>query len=244
MLPIGTPVSAQEASPIDIEMDRNPVLAYAKIEHVFPRGAARLWVEALDRPDVETKVAAAQSIALARRKGLTGLEGAVTPLARELNRADQHPAVVLAAAQALVALDAKQTADSLLRVLEHGDADLREIIEPALAKWDYAPARAIWMKRLSDTSSHGRGELLAIEALATVKEAKAIPALASGAGSRHACAHPHRRGPRGGRAADFATRTRCVGTSGRCHPKGRDRPAHRRDFYSVGTEGTRPPNSW
>ena len=53
VLPIGTPVSAQEASPIDIEMDRNPVLAYAKIEHVFPRGAAgcgsRLWIDRMSR---------------------------------------------------------------------------------------------------------------------------------------------------------------------------------------------------
>src|SRR5690242_16775772 len=111
--PFGMSAFGQDGSPIDGEMDRNPALSFAKIEIVFPRGAARLWVEALDRPDVETKVAAAQSIALAHRKGLKGLEAAATPLMRELNRPDQHPAVVLAAAQALVALDAKNAADAL-----------------------------------------------------------------------------------------------------------------------------------
>src|SRR5439155_23845784 len=57
-----------------------------------------------------------------------------------------------------------------------GDPDLREIVEPALAKWDHKPARAAWLDRLA-RPARGRGLTLAIQSLTTVREASAAPRL-------------------------------------------------------------------
>src|SRR5439155_9140552 len=163
--------------PIDSAMDRDPELPLPRVVTVFPKGAVELWTRALDRPDAETQVAAAQSIALAHRRGMPGLGDAVPALVRELERAGQHPTVRLAVAHALVALDARSAAANLFRLLGEDDPELREVIEPALARWDYDPARAAWLDRIGQGPPYRRRHVLAIQALGAVREEKAVPRL-------------------------------------------------------------------
>jgi len=163
--------------PIDSEMDRNPEIPTQRVVVVFPNDIANVWARVLNRSDTETKVAAAQAIALAHRLGATGLNATIAPLTRELDRPAQHPTVRLAVVHALVTLDARQTADGLFRQLDYDDADLRELVEPALARWDYRPARTIWLERLGETDPYRRRHLLAIRGLGEVREEKAIPSL-------------------------------------------------------------------
>jgi HEAT repeat protein len=141
------------------------------------KGATDLWLKALARPEADLKCQAADTIALAQHRGVAGLPSTIGPLRTELNRPDQHPAVLLAVAKALVTLEARQTAPSLFQQAQIGGADLREIIEPALAHWDYRPARAIWLARLRDRSTPQRSLILAIRALAVVNESQAVPPL-------------------------------------------------------------------
>ncbi|HKA07434.1 MAG TPA: hypothetical protein VKD71_09270, partial [Gemmataceae bacterium] len=94
---------------------------------------------------------------------------------RELGRPGQHQTVRLAVARALVVLSAKEAAADLARV-DVADPELRALIDPALAKWDYQPARAGWLERLDQPPNRG-GMILAIQALGTVREEKAIPRL-------------------------------------------------------------------
>ncbi|HEY2839343.1 MAG TPA: HEAT repeat domain-containing protein, partial [Pirellulales bacterium] len=142
--PIGSAAEPLADSPLN----HDPEIPVAKVVKTFPKGSLERWLAALERPDADTRYRAAATFALARERGMTGLEAAIAPLTRELNRTDQHPAVRLAAARALVALDARDAAALLLKQSESGGAELREIVEPALAKWDYKPARAIWLERL------------------------------------------------------------------------------------------------
>src|SRR5205823_1102843 len=121
---------------------------------------------ALDRPEVEMRLRAAQAIGLAHRRGMKGLESTVAPLVKALDEPTQHPTVRIAAAQTLIALDARQAAPSLLTHARDGDAELREVVEPALARWDHRPARAIWLARLDAPASPTRSLVLAIRALA------------------------------------------------------------------------------
>ena len=165
------------ADPIDSDLDRDPELPAARLVKTFPENLAALWVQALDRPDAETKAAAAQAIALAHRTGLTGLEVAVAPLTRELDRPGQHPTVRLAVAHALATLDARQSAEGFFRQLDADDADLREVVEPALARWDFRPARAVWLGRLGEESPHRRRHLLAMRSLGEVREEEAVSGL-------------------------------------------------------------------
>jgi HEAT repeat protein len=163
---------------IESVMYRSPELPKPREITVFPKGLVTLWVEALRRPEADSQCQAALTIALAHRHGVQGLERAVTPLLESLERHDQYLSVRLAAAQALIELDAREAADRLFVLAESGDRNLRDLIEPALAHWDRggpSRARALWLERLGKPP--GEGFLLAVRGLGIVREQEAVPAL-------------------------------------------------------------------
>jgi HEAT repeat protein len=167
---------ARADDPIDSLMDRDPELPAPRAVTVFPKGLPAAWARALDRPEVDYRCQAALAIADARAKGMAGLGVTVPALVRELDRADQHPTARLAAAKALVALDAKPAAPSFVRLMAADDIDLREVIEPALAGWGYAPAGAVWLGRL-EAPPYRRPAVLAARGLAALKDPAAVPRL-------------------------------------------------------------------
>ena len=180
MLGVLSPSSAgAQAEIIDSPMYRMPDVPIPPVEIVFPGGLQELWLRALARPEVEMRLRAAQTIGLAHQRGMKGLEATITPLTVALEAADERPAVRLAAAQALIALDARQAAPNLLAQAQaaEDDAAFREAVEPALARWDYRPARAMWLARLEAPASAARSFLLAIRGLGMVREDKAVPGL-------------------------------------------------------------------
>ena len=128
---------------IDSIMYRSPELPVPQVVEVLPKGQIDLWVRALDMPNAEMKCVTAQSIALAHKRGIKGLEVAIPKLQEELNRAGSDRTARLAIAHSLIALDAKQTADSLFRLLSSDDSELHELIEPALMKWNCQPMRSV-----------------------------------------------------------------------------------------------------
>jgi HEAT repeat protein len=161
---------------IDSPMYRLPEIPLARVVKTYPAGLAKLWLEAFERPEADYKVNAAQAIAAAHQRGMKGLEATIAPLLRELDKPDVHPTVRLAIILALVTLDARDTAPALLRLASSGDIALRELIDPALARWDHGPARAGWLERL-EKSPHKRATVLAIQALLAVREDKSCPLL-------------------------------------------------------------------
>ena len=168
---------ARADDPVDSLLDRSPELPAPKLVRTFPDKLLGLWIEALGRPEADHRCQAALAIARAHSTGMPGLQVTIPALTRELDRAGQHPSVPLAAARALVTLDAKDSAPALFKLASAGDAELREVIEPTLARWGYAPAREYWLKRLNRTAPHGRSAILAIQSLAVTREEKAIPRL-------------------------------------------------------------------
>ena len=162
---------------VDLPMNRDPEIGIARVVRTLPKGAIKLWLAALERPDADTAQQGGGDHRTAQERGMPGLKIAIPALLRELNRADQHPAVKLAVALALVVLDARESARTLMRQLDDSDPQLRELVEPALARWDYKPARAMWLARLAQPPPHNRSHLRAVEAMAAVREKKAIPKL-------------------------------------------------------------------
>jgi HEAT repeat protein len=162
---------------IDSPMYKSPDLPKPTVEWVFPEGAIKLWLEALKRPDAETKYRAADAIARARAQGVKGFESAVNPLLNLLEQPREHPTARVAAARALVALDARNTAPQLLHQLQTADDDLRDVIEPALARWDHRPIRAVWLARCKEAEPRSRQLVLAIQGLALVREEAAVDPL-------------------------------------------------------------------
>ncbi len=169
LLALVGPLSAYDPI-IDSPMYKLPELPAQPVEVVFPDGAIALWLKALQRADADTKCKAADAIALAQRRGVKGLDATVAPLVTEFDREGLHPAPRLAVARALVTLDAREAAPSLFRQSQAGESDLRDAVEPALARWQYRPAGDAWLARLSDTKAPRRSLVLAIEGLAALRE--------------------------------------------------------------------------
>jgi HEAT repeat protein len=162
---------------IDSVIYTDPDVPQARVVKVFPPRLTGLWLRALGRPENDLKCQAAATIALAHRRGMPGLEATVDPLLRALDQDGQHPTVRLAVAQALIALDASRAAPSLFRHGQTDGIDMRNLVEPALARWDHGPARAVWLERLNQPGLPGQGWLLALRGLGAVREPKAVPRL-------------------------------------------------------------------
>ncbi|MEO2092107.1 MAG: hypothetical protein ABGY75_21850, partial [Gemmataceae bacterium] len=165
---------------VDSPMYLDPPLPTAEVVRTFPPGLLDQWLTALDRADEpETQARAALAIALAHERGMPGLTAAIPKLTRNLEQEKQPPAAALATAKALVALDAKQSAAPLFTRSQSESASFRELVEPALARWDYRPAREVWLSRLTAARpKFDRDLVLAIRGLAVVREEKAAPRLA------------------------------------------------------------------
>jgi HEAT repeat protein len=158
-------------------MYKEPTLPTPTLVFVVPEKTRNLWIKALGRPEADLRRQAAEAVARARRLGVKGLEATIDPLLAAMDLPDQHPATRLAVAQALVALDARSAAPVLFRQAQAGDGDLRDLVEPTLARWDHRPVRAAWLERLRDVNALPRDVLLAIRGLAAVEEAQAADRL-------------------------------------------------------------------
>lgn len=144
--------------------------------HVIPPGLKPLWLQALDRPEAALHLDVAQAVVRARRLGVAGLEDLTPSLVQALQRDGEHAAARLSIARALVELDAGQTAP-LLSAQADSSLEMAEVVEPALARWDYRPMRAHWRAQLTAPRTTRRRLLLAIQSLGKVGEATAVPAL-------------------------------------------------------------------
>jgi hypothetical protein len=109
---------------------------------------------------------AADAFCRGHHAGIPDLDEAIPGLVRILGSPASHPAARLAAARALVEFQNKDTAPELARCAAQYGADLRQIVEPALAAWNYEPLRAIWQARLTATAVQPRDLLLAVRCLA------------------------------------------------------------------------------
>ena len=157
---------------IDSPMYHDPDVPNAHAVKAFPKGLAKLWIDALGRPEADYKCQAALAIALAHGQGMKELSAAIPALQREIEKSNLDPTVGLALAKALVALDARDSAPALLKLISTDAGELAEIIDPALTRWDYKPARAVWIEILGQAPP-SRRTLLAIQSLGVVREEKA-----------------------------------------------------------------------
>jgi hypothetical protein len=164
-------------STIDSAMYENPKLATATTRKKFSPKLLPLWMQALARPEQEMKYRAAQAISQAKHRGLTGLEVTIPVLLSTLDSPEQDSSVQLVCAQALIALDARQHADRLFAHAQADGVEMRDLVEPALARWAYKPIVPVWIERLKHPREVGRGWQLAIAGLGQLGEQAAIPRL-------------------------------------------------------------------
>ena len=161
----------------DYEMDRDPELHVPPEINVFSSRLAPLWLEALKRPEADMQRMAADAIGRGHRSGVPDMSDAAPRLVEIVTAPETHPVARLAAAQALISLGAKAAAPQLAESSQHFGADLRQIVEPALAEWSYEPIRRVWLDRLKTPATRRRDLLLAIDGLRAAGDKSAVGAL-------------------------------------------------------------------
>ena len=161
---------------IDWPMYDDPPLRMPQSVTVHEPRLTELWVAALARPEASVQIRAAMAIAEAQRQGIPLLPDKTGPsLIRILSRSDGNLAVRIAAAMTAIELDLTQAAEHLLARNQADGLETILLTDPALARWDYKPARVVWLARLADAS--GRARMSAIDALGEVGEPKAADLL-------------------------------------------------------------------
>lgn len=169
--------SCAEYEQLDHVMHRDPEISFPEPIRVFSERLVPLWLEALASPEVDLQRQAAESFARVHIRGLKNMDNVVQPLAKKVSSPDSHPIVRLAAARALVTLNARGTAQTLFDYSSQGGSDAAQIIEPALARWDFEPIRAVWLARFGEARPSTRVLSLAIHGLAEAGDEQAIPKL-------------------------------------------------------------------
>lgn len=178
-MPLGLlPVAPSRA--IDLAVDDvewvDPDLPAPPVYRGFTPRTVPLWRKALDRPDAETRRLACDTIALAAKRGMTGLDPFVEPLLRALET-DRDPLVRRAAAGALVALDARQTAAALAAAVERDGLPVAAVAEPALGRWGAGDLEQRWLARLAAPETPAALVSGAIEGLGRIGAAAAAAPL-------------------------------------------------------------------
>jgi HEAT repeat protein len=171
---------------LDSAMELDPSLVLLGPKLVFTEGLKTLWSKALEGPEADLQREVARMITRAHRMGVPEMKQTVGLLIKVLSTEKQRPAVRLAIARTLVALDARVAASPFFELLDEEGLSFAQVVEPALATWDYKPIRKQWLARLDDARTRHGLLQLAIRGLGQVRETKAADPLTKLAQNRAA----------------------------------------------------------
>lgn len=177
ILMLGSQPTRLMAVEIDSAMLVEPVLEPVPEVSVFSSKLKPLWLAALKQPETDLKRQAAEAIAKATRLDMPGLDDLIEPLVHEMEADQTHLVARLPIARALIALNARSEAATLAGYAQSDGLEMAQIVEPALAHWDYLPQRDVWLERLKNPTAPARRLILAVEALGQVREPAAAPRL-------------------------------------------------------------------
>lgn len=161
----------------EFAMDSDPKLIIPNPIMRFSKKYKPLWFEALARPEADLQRLAAETIAQAHIVGVPEMNDARATLLKIVTAEKSHLAARIAAARALIVLDAHEESQALFDSSQMHGADLQQIIEPALAHWKSEPIRAVWVKRLDAPKTRHRELMLAINGLGEAGDETALPKL-------------------------------------------------------------------
>jgi len=130
----------------------DPYLPVPAVANEYTDAALPLLEEALQSGNNDLQRDAAVSVTMLHEGGYLDCSPLRKSLTDVLLAEGRSRLVRKDVARALVAIEARESADALLAAIGR-DADLVRIIEPSLARWKHAPALAIWRERLAKAGS-------------------------------------------------------------------------------------------
>ena len=177
LLLIATMSGVAPAADFELEhpMYNDPKIEFPPPIPYFSPALKPLWLKALNHTESDLQQQIAATIAKAYLLGMHELADSpdvIEALERRLG-AENDLVIRRAAARTLVVLDCKSSAPLLYDRLDSDGLDMAQLVEPALANWDYEPARTMWLKRLKNERASRKQLVLAIRGLGKVKERKA-----------------------------------------------------------------------
>ncbi|GIW91355.1 MAG: hypothetical protein KatS3mg109_1787 [Pirellulaceae bacterium] len=160
---------------LDTLLDLDPYLPIPPIRRLFPPEVVPVWNDALTAPDIDLRRRAAETIAQAVSLGMPGLEVTAANL-QKLAASDEEPVTVrLAAARALVQLDARSCADAVWQVLQAAGMDRASFLVVPLGRWGYRPAARPWTELVADPQTLSYQVVLALQGLGELAWQEAAP---------------------------------------------------------------------
>lgn len=132
-----------------------------------------LWMRALDRPSAELQRMTVDTISLAHRRGMPGLEPAVAKFVTLLADPDLDAELRRAVVAALIEFDAQDQIDTLVQVSSDHGATVAALVEPALRDWKSDAMVDQWLGRLGDASASPVSMVHAIDGLASLRHSDA-----------------------------------------------------------------------
>ena len=164
------PIDLKEAPLIiDWPQRQDPMLTPPKPAIIVPQSLHKVWLAALDQPEVQVRVQTMEAITTASKmqiKNLTDIYAA--KLRVILDQSQSNNALALAAAKTLIALDDKDASPLLLQRNHSAQIDWVLLTDPVLARWQRIDAVKTWIKRASDTNASWTIRHSALEQLATL----------------------------------------------------------------------------
>lgn len=154
---------------LDFLMFSDPQIELLPDDYRFREGTLARWLAALESPEGDLRQQAQRALYWAQQQGLEGIDAAIEPLIRNLVQ-DERLVVRLTAAQALVALDARQAAQALFDRAQADGGNMAQLVEPALGRWEFAPLVEVWRRRLADRHIERQRRLLAIRGLGELRD--------------------------------------------------------------------------
>lgn len=166
-------------------MDQNPKFQYVEPRVVYSPRLVPTWLKALTSNDLGLQRKAAESIAIARKKYVPGLDAARPILQQKISDAEVSRSVRVASAKALIALDGDKPGSEaiegeMLKLLnEQNDPELHAICQQALIRWKSKTALTFWRESLSVSSGRISERVFACQGLAALNDKESTDTLRS-----------------------------------------------------------------
>lgn len=159
---------------IDWPMRTDPNLTPDAAPNMLPDTLHKVWLAALDQPELEVRMQTMQAISQANEMGVKGLN-AVYGLKLKALASDtkSSPALAMSAVSTLIALNETSAADILLAHNQAGKTDWILLTDSTLARWQTPQIIDTWIKRATDPTLGWTVRHSALEQLALTHPEKA-----------------------------------------------------------------------
>ena len=151
----------------------DPKFELPTLKVVVDEKPVALWLRALQRPDTELQRLTIDTLVIAHRRGVPGVERAVPQLVPLLRDPDTNPQVARAALAALAAFDCQDQAELLTEIARRDTSTVSDLAETILIGWQSPRLTADWQQRLRDPSCGSRLLELAIKGVGAVRHQEA-----------------------------------------------------------------------